>query len=96
MRHRELLQAWTTAAVINYSIRAPQQMVSAELFMPSGLGVQAQPQPKKADPEMQGRFQLWLAKREQLALELKAGKGKLLEEVLSAGQRSVCGDGAAV
>lgn len=76
--HAEMIQAQTTAAVINYAFGAPSDPVNASAFCFSLDKAKPQPAAKRyTDDEIID----WQAKVANLAAELKAGGGPTLDSI---------------
>lgn len=80
LSHMEMLPAYTTAAVINYSLGAPDEPVQPTRFMPHWR------QPKSAPSVTHRRYTEdevidWQARVAQLAAEMKQGHGAMLDEI---------------
>lgn len=72
--HRELLAAYTTAAVINYSMGRPEEGVSALDFMPSHHASTAnKTEPTESQQEEESAFNLAVLEK---AVQLKAEAAK--------------------
>lgn len=80
LAHQEMIQAYTTAAIINYSLAAPDEPAQPTQFMPHYQ------KPKLDGDVVQNTISEdalldWQTRIANLAAELKAGKGPLLDEI---------------
>ena len=81
MVHTEMLQGWTTAAVVNSSPYR-REGVSALQYMPSHReSPMRQASAKKLTAKQQRVRAGWLAKRAQVAAEMRAGGGACLAKL---------------
>ena len=79
-----MIQAYTTTAVINYSISAPENPATPYLFMPNHDGPREMDQ-QAAIPEQRAEAHQEFQQRAlQLAAEIKQGFGPLYEEICRA------------
>lgn len=70
--HTEMVGAFTTAAVINYSVNGPEKYISPIRFMPNSIVEQA-PELTEEELENESNYNLKVL---QMAAELKAQHGK--------------------
>jgi hypothetical protein len=80
LAHQEMIQAYTTAAIINYSLAAPDDPAQPIQFMPH----YKKPAPDEAvpaNPITEDELTDWQTRVANLAAELKAGGGPMLEEI---------------
>jgi hypothetical protein len=78
--HWEMIQAYTTSAVINFSMGAPDEVVQPMRYMPSYRAAQpAVSRPLFTEDEVID----WETRVAQLAAELKQGHGAMLDEIRS-------------
>jgi hypothetical protein len=80
LTHTEMIQAFTTAAVINFSFAPPQKPVLPREFMPnlkSDNDSVAESVPAFTEDELIE----WHTRIANLAVEMKAGGGPLLDEL---------------
>lgn len=77
-----MVQAYTTAAVINYSLAAPEDPAKPTQFMPH----YRKPEPNEAapvSPITEDELLDWQTRVANLAAELKVGHGPMLDEIRS-------------
>lgn len=76
--HREMIQAYTTAAIINYSLGAPETPAQPVDFIPhyQRPASEASTKPVKLT---EGELQDWNTRVMNLAAELKQGHGPMLD-----------------
>lgn len=67
--HREMIQAFTTAAVINFSLSRPDEAVAPRDFMPNFM-VPVKPEPE-GEPVSSEEMQDYLSKRAHVSALLK-------------------------
>ncbi len=85
LEHDEMIQAYTTAAIINYSMGAPESPAQPLLFMPSyreATGTEPAKPKMTADDVID-----WQARVAQLAAELKQGHGPTLDRINANGKQ---------
>lgn len=81
LAHQEMIQAYTTAAVINYSLAAPEQGVKPTDFMPHYRRPEADAKTASAPKFTADELQDWQTRVMNLAAELKQGHGPMLDEI---------------
>lgn len=79
LAHAEMVHAFTTAAVINFSFAPPKEPVQPSAFMPNLHTEEEKPAPVRKMSE--NEVVEWQARVASLALEMKAGGGPMLEEI---------------
>lgn len=75
------MHAYTTAAVINYSLGAPEEGIEPQRFMPNFR----QPKAEELPPPTMTPDEIidWQTRVANLAAELKVGHGPMLDEIRS-------------
>ena len=82
LAHQEMIQAYTTAAIINYSLAAPDDPAQPIQFMPH-YRKSAPAEAVPANPITQDELTDWQTRVANLAAEMKAGHGPMLSEIQS-------------
>src|SRR5690242_5958612 len=80
LTHTEMIQAFTTAAVINFSFAPPQKAVLPKEFMPN-FRSEHEPVPENVTVYSEEVVVDWHARIANLAAEMKAGGGPMLDEL---------------
>jgi hypothetical protein len=83
LSHREMIQAYTTSAVINYSLGAPEEPILPISFMPNYRAPKTQIANKPTHKLTEDELTDWQSRVANLAAELKLGHGPMLDEIRS-------------
>lgn len=78
--HAEMIGAFTTAGVINFSFAPPQKPVLPKEFMPN-FRAEQEPVPENVQAYSEEEIVDWHARIANLAAEMKAGGGPMLDEL---------------